>query len=269
MGKFKIIPIFVPHRGCPHQCSFCNQKHITGQTEEVTAETADKIILKYLSTIDTEKFRTEIAFYGGSFTAIDTEVQNSLLSVAQKYVLDGKVKGIRLSTRPDCISLDILDNLKKYGVTEIELGVQSMCDDVLAFNERGHTSKDVTAAVELIRKYDFSLGLQQMTGLYKDTFENDIYTAEKISELCPDFVRIYPTLVFNNTRLADYYRQGTYKPHTLDEAVNLCLKLKKIYDKNNIKIIRLGLLMSEDEARNNFLDGPYHPRFRELVDSRF
>lgn len=268
MAKFKIIPIFVPHKGCPHQCSFCNQKHITGQLEEMTSAKAHEIIELYLSTIDTQKFRTEIAFYGGSFTAIDLEYQNSLLEVAYEYMQKGYIKGIRLSTRPDSISMEILDNLKRFGVTEIELGVQSMCDNVLFANERGHTAKDVENAVDLIRKYDFSLGLQQMTGLYKDSDEDDLYTAEKICELKPDFVRIYPTLVFNNTNLADYYSKGLYKPHTVEHAVELCSKLKCIYEKNSIKIIRLGLLMSEDEAKNNFIAGPYHPRFRELVERK-
>ncbi len=267
MAKFKIIPIFVPHRGCPHQCSFCNQRHITGQSDDMTPQRARDIIEMYLSTIDTTKFRTEIAFYGGSFTAIDMEYQTSLLEVAYWYVKNKDVKGIRLSTRPDYINEEILDNLKKYGVTEIELGVQSMSNDVLAANNRGHSSDDVVNAVNLIRKYDFSLGLQQMTGLYCDNDKFDIYTAEKISELKPDFVRIYPTLVFNNTDLADYYKSGLYTPHTVEHAVELCKKIKQIYDRNSIKIIRLGLLMSENEAKNNFLSGPYHPRFRELVEN--
>ena len=266
MAKFKIIPIFVPHKGCPHQCSFCNQKHITGQLDEMTPEKSREIIEMYLKTIDTEKHRTEIAFYGGSFTDIETEYQTSLLKIAYEYMQKGYVKGIRLSTRPDCINKPILDNLKKYGVTEIELGVQSMSDDVLFANNRGHTSEDVKNAVKLIRQYDFSLGLQQMTGLYKDTDADDIYTANAICGLKPDFVRIYPTLVFNNTDLANYYKEGLYKPHTIEQAVDLCKKLKEIYDKNNIKIIRLGLLMSDEEAKNNFVDGPYHPRFRELVE---
>ena len=267
MSKFKIIPIFVPHKGCPHQCSFCNQKHITGQIEEMTPQKADDIIKMYLKTIDTEKFRTEIAFYGGSFTAIEKESRNSLLEIAYEYKKKGVIKGIRLSTRPDCIDSNILDDLKKYGVTEIELGVQSMNNDVLRFNERGHTAEDVVNATSLIKKYGFTLGLQQMTGLFLDSDGDDIYTAQRICDLKPDFVRIYPTLVFNNTNLADYYRQGKYKPHTVEHAVKLCSELKKIYDENNIKIIRLGLLMSDDEAKKNYLDGPYHPRFKELVDN--
>lgn len=268
MAKFKIIPIFVPHKGCPHQCSFCNQKHITGQLEEMTPQKAADTIELYLSTIDTEKFRTEIAFYGGSFTAINIDYQTELLEVAYSYMKKGFIKGIRLSTRPDAINTRILDNLKQFGVTEIELGVQSMCDDVLEANERGHTADDVKKAVELIRCYDFSLGLQQMTGLYDDSCEKDIETAKQICKLNPDFVRIYPTLVFNNTALAQYYKDGLYKPHSVGEAVDLCRKIKQIYDENNIKIIRLGLLMSDDEAKNNFLDGPYHPRFRELVEGK-
>lgn len=268
MAKFKIIPIFVPHKGCPHQCSFCNQKHITGQLEEMTPQKAKEIIEMYLKTIDTEKFRTEIAFYGGSFTAIDFDYQTQLLEVAFEFVKKGFIKGIRLSTRPDAISVEILENLKRFGVTEIELGVQSMCDDVLAANERGHTAEDVIKAVKLIRNYDFSLGLQQMTGLYFDTHEKDILTATEICKLKPDFVRIYPTLVFNNTELAQYYNDGLYKPQTVEEAVELCAKIKSIYDKNGVKIIRLGLLMSDDEAKNNYIDGPYHPRFRELVEGK-
>ena len=267
MAKFKIIPIFVPHRGCPHQCSFCNQRHITGQADEMTPKKAREVIEKYLTTIDTEKFHTEIAFYGGSFTAIEMDYQTELLKTAFWYVKNKGVKGIRLSTRPDCITVEILDNLKRYGVTEIELGVQSMCEDVLKANNRGHTADDVVNAVNLIRKYDFSLGLQQMTGLYKDCDESDLYTAKKICELKPDFVRIYPTLVFNNTDLADYYKSGLYVPHTLDHAVDLCKKIKDIYDEHNIKIIRLGLLMSDEEAKNNYLSGPYHPRFRELIEN--
>lgn len=268
MSKYKIIPIFVPHKGCPHQCSFCNQRHITGQLDEMTPQRATEIIELYLSTIDTNRFRTEIAFYGGSFTAIDIDYQTQLLEVAYSYVQKGLIKGIRLSTRPDAINLEILDNLKRFDVTEIELGVQSMCKDVLLANERGHTADDVRNAVDLIRNYDFSLGLQQMTGLYGDSFEKDIITTNEICKLKPDFVRIYPTLVFNNTALAEYYNNGLYKPHTVDEAVKLCKKIKAIYDEHNIKIIRLGLLMTDDEAKNNFVDGPYHPRFRELVEGK-
>jgi histone acetyltransferase (RNA polymerase elongator complex component) len=267
MGKFKIIPIFVPHKGCPNQCSFCNQKHITGQLLETTPKMAEDIIKKYLTTIDTDRFHTEIAFYGGSFTAIDIDYQTSLLKIAYKYVQTGQIKGIRLSTRPDAIDYEILDNLKKYGVTEIELGVQSMCEDVLELNKRGHSAEHVKDAVSKIREYGFSLGLQMMVGLIGDTYEKSIYTANEICKLKPDFVRIYPTLVFNNTDLADMYYRGEYKPLSTDEAVIICKELLDLFEKRNgIKVIRLGLLMNETEAKENFIAGPYHPRFRELVN---
>lgn len=268
MGKFKIIPVFVPHKGCPNQCSFCNQRHITGQITETTPQMAEETIKQYLKTIDTDNFHTEIAFYGGSFTAIDIDYQTELLKVAYKYVKSGNIKGIRLSTRPDAIDDTILDNLEKYGVTEIELGVQSMCDDVLELNKRGHTSKQVEEAVSLIKKHNFCLGLQMMTGLIGDTYEKSVYTANRICELKPDFVRIYPTLVFNNTDLADLYRKGEYKPMTLEETVKLCKELLDIFEnRNGIKVIRMGLFMNDKEAKENFIAGPYHPRFRELVQN--
>lgn len=265
MGKYKIIPIFVPHKGCPHQCSFCNQKHITGQTTDVTPAMAEEIILEYLSTIDSTKNFVEVAFYGGSFTAIDMELQCNLLEVAKKYKDKGLVHGIRLSTRPDAISDEILENLKRYGVTDIELGVQSMCEDVLLKNNRGHSTKHVKDAVSLIRKYPFKLGLQMMVGLIGDSKEKSVYTAGKIAKLNPDFVRIYPTLVFDNTPMAELYKAGEFVPLTVEQAVDICREVKDIFDKNNIKIIRIGLLVTENEAKENLLDGPYHPSFRNLL----
>lgn len=265
MSKYKIIPIFVPHKGCPHQCSFCNQKHITGQIVDVTPVLAEETILKYLSTIDSTKNFVEIAFYGGSFTAVDFDLQCSLLEVAKKYKDKGLVHGIRLSTRPDCITREILDNLLHYGVTDIELGVQSMCEDVLFKNNRGHTSAQVKDAVKLIREYEFNLGLQMMVGLIGDSKEKCIYTAQEISSLKPDFVRIYPTLVFNNTPMADLYNEGKFVPLTVDEAVDICREVKKIFDDNSIKIIRIGLLVTENEAKENLIGGPYHPSFRNLL----
>ena len=265
MSKFKIIPIFVPHKGCPHQCSFCNQKHITGQHDEVTPYSAEEIVKLYLSTIDSSKNYVEIAFYGGSFTAVEADLQCGLLAVAKKYKDMGLVHGIRLSTRPDCIDEVVLKRLIHYGVTDIELGVQSMSDKVLLANNRGHTAADVANAVAQIRKYPFKLGLQMMVGLIDDSKEDCIYTAGKIAALKPDFVRIYPTLVFDNTPMADKYRAGEFTPLTVEQAVKICRPVVKIFDDNNIKIIRLGLLVSQDEARNNLLGGPYHPSFRNLI----
>ncbi len=265
MGKFKIIPIFVPHKGCPHQCSFCNQKHITGQVSDVTPADAENTVQKYLKTIDSAKNHVEIAFYGGSFTAVDEKLRCGLLAVAKKYKDSGAVHGIRLSTRPDCIDEKILDRLLSYGVTDIELGVQSTSDRVLAANRRGHTAADVKNAVALIRKYPFKLGLQMMIGLIDDTAEDDLETARDLAFLKPDFVRIYPTLVFSDTPMADMYMKGEFTPLTVDEAVEICRGAVKIFDESNIKIIRLGLLVTEDEAKENLLAGPYHPSFRNLI----
>ncbi|NLB82064.1 MAG: radical SAM protein [Clostridiaceae bacterium] len=268
MKKYKIIPIFVPHSGCPHCCSFCNQRHITGQHSETTPAAAQSVIEKYLSTIDSEKNHVEVAFYGGSFTAIDINKQNALLDVALQYKKQGKIHGIRLSTRPDCITVEILENLKARGVTEIELGVQSMRDVILKKNNRGHTAEHVINSVALIKKYDFEIGLQMMVGLIGDSKEDVIYTTHEITRLKPDFVRIYPTLVFKNTKLHELYLKGEYTPLTVEQAVEICASALKIFNDNNIKVIRLGLLLDGEDAKNNYVAGPYYPRFSEVVRSR-
>ncbi|OQB15773.1 MAG: Oxygen-independent coproporphyrinogen-III oxidase 1 [Firmicutes bacterium ADurb.Bin193] len=268
MKKLKIIPIFVPHRGCPHRCSFCNQRHITGTHDEATPQTVRDTAEKYLSTMDKERHSVYIAFYGGSFTAVDRDIQDSLLNVALEYKNRGLIDGIRLSTRPDCIDSKILQNLREKGVTEIELGVQSMCADVLMQNGRGHTAKDVEISARMIKEYGFTLGLQMMIGLIGDTEEKSIYTARRIAALKPDFVRIYPTLVFKNTDLYDEYIKGSFTPLTLEQAVEISAVIMRVFNENRIKVIRLGLLISGDEAEQNLVAGPYHPRFRELVEKR-
>ncbi|MBR7061045.1 MAG: radical SAM protein [Eubacterium sp.] len=186
------ISIFVPHLGCPKQCSFCNQKTITGKQNQPTPEDVEKALETALKR---RGYEYEIAFFGGSFTAIDRQYMISLLEAAFPYIENGSVKGIRISTRPDCIDTETLDILKKYGVSSIELGAQSMDDEVLQANLRGHTAKDVENASKLIKEYGFELGLQMMTGLYKDTDEKAIETAKKIIALKPETVRIYPTVV--------------------------------------------------------------------------
>ena len=191
----------------------------------------------------------------------------SLLKAAIKYIKSNEVTGISISTRPDCIDEEILDLLKEYGVTSIELGAQSMDDEVLLANRRGHTAKDVENASELIKSYGFELGLQMMTGLYKDSEEKAIKTAEKIIALSPQTVRIYPTVVLKGTYLADLYLSGEYKPLNADESAQLCAKLVLLFEKNNIKIIRLGLHSSED-IKKNMLAGGFHDSFGELVKSR-
>lgn len=260
------VALFVPHEGCPHMCSFCNQKTISGSAKKLTKEDIDKAV-KIATDREYDKSDSEIAFFGGSFTAIDKEYMIYLLESAYPYVKNGLFKGIRCSTRPDAIDYEVLTLLKKYGVTAIELGAQSMSDKVLEMNDRGHTAEDVVRASELIKKHDFELGLQMMTGLYGDTDDSAIATAEKIISLKPETVRIYPTVVLGNTRLASLYEKGEYTPQTVDEAVKLCSVLLGMFGDAGIKVIRLGL-HSGGNVENGFVAGAYHPAFRELCESR-
>lgn len=261
------IPIFIPHEGCPHDCSFCNQRKITGSDTSFTKEDIISTIEAHLVTLPKENCYIEAAFFGGSFTGISGEKQEEFLGVASKYISDGKINGIRVSTRPDYISQEILDRLVKYGVTTIELGVQSMDDEVLIKANRGHTSYDVEKAVALIREYPIKLGLQMMTGLPGDTDGKSIKTCEKIIALKPDFVRIYPTLVVKGTHLEDLYNRGEYIPYSVDEAVNLCKKLLVKFQDNGIKVIRVSLVTTDEISRDGaVVSGPFHECFRELVE---
>lgn len=265
--KKRIIPIFVPHRGCPHDCIFCNQKKITGVSTEVTSEEARNIIEEYLPTIPKDA-NVEIAFFGGSFTAIDEKTQNELLSVAKEYVDKGLVSDIRMSTRPDCISVDILNRLKKYKSTIIELGVQSLDAKVLHDSARGHDIESVIKSAHLIKESGINLGLQMMVGLPSDTEEKCIETAKKFIELDPFCVRIYPTLVVRDTGLETLLNKGEYKPFTLEQSISIVKKLLVLFYVNNINVIRVGLQATEDiQLGKGIVDGPYHPAFRELVES--
>jgi len=265
--KKRIIPIFVPHRGCPHDCIFCNQKKITGVSTEVTSNDVRNIIEEYLPTID-EDASIEVAFFGGSFTAIDEEIQNDLLSVAKEYVEKGLIQDIRMSTRPDCISKDILNRLKEYKVSIIELGVQSMDKDVLIDSVRGHDTEEVIKSAKLIKESGIKLGLQMMVGLPSDSEEKCIDTAKQFIKLKPDCVRIYPTLVVKDTGLEILLNKGEYKPFTLEECVRIVKKLLVLYYVNNINVIRVGLQATEDiQIGKAVVDGPHHPAFRELAES--
>ena len=259
------VALFVPDEGCPHRCSFCNQKTISGKTKRLTAEDVDSAVETALSSADCNK--GEIAFFGGSFTAIDKEYMITLLERAKKYIDKGLFAGIRISTRPDCINEEILDILKLYGVTSIELGCQSMSDEVLRLNNRGHSSEDVVKSARLIKKYGFEFGVQMMTGLYGDSRETTIETAEKLIALSPDTARIYPTVVLENTELERLYKMGQYKPQTVEEAVDICSELLVMFHQADINVIRVGL-HSGGNVEEGFVAGAYHPAFRELCESR-
>ena len=271
MKKQYIIPIFVPHLGCPNDCVFCNQKSISGETKELTKEDVKKIIEEHLKYVK-ENAKVEIAFFGGSFTGIDESKQNELLEVAYEYIKQGKAESIRISTRPDYIDKKILKRLKKYKVKTIELGVQSANDYILQKAERGHTFEDVKKASKLIRFYGFDLGHQMMVGLPESTHLDEINTAKQLIKLKPKMVRIYPVLVIKNTKLEKEYREGKYKALTVVQAVETCKELVKLFAKKNIEVIRIGLqptdtIADPENQKSEVVAGPFHPAFRQLVEA--
>ena len=264
--KHSNIAIFIPHVGCPHFCSFCNQCNISGEKNIHTGEDVKRICSSAINEI-TDKANTEIAFFGGSFTAIDREYMIELLSAANEFVGEEKFRGIRISTRPDYIDDEILSILKKYRVTAIELGAQSMSDKVLDANERGHSAEDVRKASLLVKKYGFELGLQMMVGLYQSTESDDYFTMCEIIALKPDTVRIYPVVVLENTKLGEFYQNGKYKLYDFDKAVEICANMLYMFEFMGIKVIRLGLHASNDVSENA-IAGFYHDSFREICESR-
>lgn len=271
MKKEYIIPIFVPHLGCPHQCTFCNQKQISGQTKQVTAKDVKETIEYYLKNFKDESKYVEVAFYGGSFTAIDEKIQNELLEAANEFIEQGKVKSIRISTRPDYINKEILKRLKKYHVKTIELGVQSTNDYILAKCQRGHTFEDVKKASKLIRLYGFTLGHQMMVGLPESTELDEIITAKTLIKLKPKIVRIYPVLVIKDTPLEKEYENGEYIPLTVEQAVERSKEVMQLFNREKIEVIRVGLQNTEEisdpsSKSSQVIAGPYHPAFRQLVE---
>lgn len=260
------VALFIPHNGCPNQCSFCNQRSITGSSIQPSATDVLNSIEIAIKSLGDKTKEAEIAFFGGSFTAIDGNYMKELLEAAFPYIKNGIFKGIRISTRPDAIDDSTLDTLKSYGVTSIELGAQSMDDDVLLLNRRGHTSTDVFKASRLIKDYGFSLGLQMMTGLYSSTVDKDYRTGEIIAQIKPDTVRIYPTIVMKGTYLAKLYELGQYVPYSFDETVKLCSRLLDLFENNNVEVIRLGL-HDTPSLHNGMIAGTWHPAFREICES--
>ncbi len=260
------IPIFVPHKGCPHDCVFCNQRHITGHTADTSADDVVRIIEDNLSTMAGEYY-AEVAFFGGSFTGIEIEKQTKLLKAAYPYIANGSVAGMRCSTRPDYIDDSILTNLKKYRMSCIELGVQSTDPEVLALSHRGHTYEDVVKAAKLIKAYDIELGLQMMLGLPGDTYDKMLKTAEDLIALKPSCVRLYPTLVVPDTALHKMYENESYTPLTIEETVEILSDIIPMFEREDISIIRVGL-QTTDEINETTVKGPYHPAIRELAEGR-
>jgi histone acetyltransferase (RNA polymerase elongator complex component) len=273
--KNMTIPIFVSHQGCPHDCVFCNQKRITGEISVFTEGKLNfdeyklnKKIETYLSNENLGK-SVEIAFFGGSFTGIERSLQIKYLETAQFYISKYNLKGIRISTRPDYINESIIDLLKNYSVKAVEIGVQSMDEDVLRASNRGHRSEDTTKAAKLIKDAGFELGLQMMTGLPQDTLDKCIETANKIIKLKPDTVRIYPALVLKDTILEKMYHEGSFVPLNLDTAISWVAEILTLFHSADIKISRVGLQASEEISFDNgIVAGPFHPAFRQLVEEK-
>ncbi len=265
MKRHANLAFFVPHLGCPYQCVFCDQKSISGQQKAPDLSEVEITCERYLPE---EGTGTEIAFFGGSFTAIDRGLMISLLEAAHRFVQKGRASGIRISTRPDYIDDEVLDILRQYSVTSIELGAQSMDDKVLRKNGRGHDSNSVVRASELIKEKGFSLGLQMMVGMYgsEDPGKEAKYTAEHLAILEPDTVRIYPTIVVEGTALAELYRRGQYRPLDLDSAVSITASLIRFFRNKGISVIRTGLHY-EESLIESMIAGPYHPAFGELCES--
>ncbi|NLX63685.1 MAG: radical SAM protein [Clostridiaceae bacterium] len=260
------IPIFIPHMGCPHACVFCNQKKISGALSIQSPMRVKKILEECFSTTGKNN-DVEIAFFGGSFTGIPENEMIAYLELAQPYLRAGKASGIRLSTRPDTITPHKLKILKSYGVTVIELGVQSLDPEVLLMSQRGHTVEDVVSACSLIHDTGIKLGIQTMLGLPADTHEKAVKTAYDVIRLKPDMVRIYPTLVIKDTLLEEYYLTGRYTPLSLEEAIEWCTDILPIYREAGITVLRIGL-QDSDTLEGSVVAGPYHPAFGELVESR-
>ena len=272
MKKHYIIPIFVPHLGCPNDCIFCNQRSISGQQKMITNEDVKKTIEFYLDNIKDKEAKKEVAFFGGSFTGIEEEKQEEFLKTAYEFIKAGKIDTIRISTRPDYINKKILKRLKKYKVETIELGVQSANDYILKRANRGHTFEDVKKASKMIRWRGFKLGHQMMVGLPESTRIDEINTAKELIKLRPKMVRIYPVLVIKNTRLEKEYLEGKYTPLTVVQAVETCKELVSMFNQKGIDVIRVGLQNTEEisdpeNSKSEVVAGPYHPAFRQLVES--
>ena len=263
MKTHAIIPIFLSHRGCPNDCVFCNQKKITARAGDVTPTDVSKTVETWLTTLGTlEPQEIELAFFGGSFTGIPLEEQTAFLQIAKTYKDAGRIGKLHLSTRPDYISPQILDNLKTYGVDVIELGVQSFDEEVLRLSGRGHHADIVYQSAALIKDYGFTLGIQLMVGLPGDTLEKDIFSAKETVKIAPQLARLYPTVVLRDTALYDAYRSGTYTPLAEAEAVERTKAMYEILDSAGINIIRVGLKSSDIMAGET----AFHPAFRQLVE---
>lgn len=264
-----IVPIFLPHAGCPHRCVFCDQSSITGMPSEPAHQHDIRARIESFLKFKTARHKKiQIAFYGGNFLGMPPAEIERLLALAAEYVETGRVNGIRFSTRPDTIDRKRLDLIKKFPVTTVELGVQSMDDRVLKRTNRGHSVSDTQKAIQNLNRFEYEIGVQLMVGLPGDTPARLVASAQRLARLKPDFVRIYPTLVLAGSPLASWYKKGDYFPLRLEAAVSQTKALYLLFRSENIPVIRMGLQATEDFAGDlTILAGPYHPAFGHLVYS--
>ncbi len=261
------IPVFIPHMGCPNDCVFCNQRKISG-VEKFDIHSVPELLKEAFSTVDSEHDEVEIAFFGGSFTGIDREDMLYLLTLAREYIDRGMTRSIRLSTRPDYIDGEILDILAEYGVTDIELGLQSMSDKVLSASKRGHTAEDGERACKLIKERGFNLVGQMMIGLPESTAELEVMTAEKLVSLGCGGARIYPTVVFCDTELSEMMAHGKYTPLELEDGIARSCDALEVFVNGGVPVIRLGLCASDNLfTEGTMVGGSYHSAMGELVYS--
>lgn len=262
------IPVFVPHLGCPHNCVFCNQHEIT-ECEEFDINSIDDTVGSFLTTEHPDASGIQIAFFGGSFTGIDRTLMIRILEKAYRYISDGKVSSIRVSTRPDYIDEEVLSVLKRFRVRTIELGIQSMSDKVLLASGRGHTALQTENAASLIKSQGFEFVGQMMIGLPCSAPDDEMYTAAKICEMGADAARVYPTVVFSNTALHRLAQTGVYTPLTTEEAAKRSAKVLRIFYKNNVDVIRIGLCETETLRNDTGATGAYHPALGELCINEY
>ena len=264
-----IVPVFIPHIGCPHRCVFCNQKSITGsRNDRLSPNQIKEQISEFLGFKGDNRGRVEVAFYGGNFLGLNTSYRNSFLKQVQEFVNTGRVDSIRFSTRPDTISSTSLEELTPYSVGAVEIGLQSMDDNVLTMSQRGHSANDSSTAVEILKNRGINVGLQIMPGLPGDTLQSILKTGNRVVELKPDFVRIYPTVVIRDTTLEKWYNSGKFEPLSLYEAVDVTKRLYLLFEGEGISVIRMGLHAGSSLLEpGNIVAGPFHPAFGHLVHS--
>lgn len=264
--KMLVIPFYVNHKGCPERCVFCDQDSISGQGGGIPDKDRIKSEIRAYLKSWKGKGRREVAFYGGTFTALPLFIQERLLFSVKTFIESGEIDAVRVSTRPDAIDEEVLRFLIAYGVKTVELGVQSMDDEVLRLSGRGHNSTHTENAARLIKEYGLTLGCQLMPGLPGDSYDKSMKSAKKVAHLGAEIVRIYPALVIRGTKLEKMFLQGSYQPLVFDEALHLCADMVSMFRERNIHVIRVGL-QAEKSLRDSVISGPYHPSFGERVES--